>query len=128
MTRARRFRPPSSTMFLFLLSAIVGAVAVVAIVLAVVAYGRLDPSVTRIDGLTAENQVAIRALFAARRESILRSCESAEEIKRDTRRVLRTFGVTDRKLPVVDGRRVFDPTDCRRRARELVPSILPKHP
>lgn len=119
----RRHRFPvstSSTALLVVLSAIAAAVAVAGIVLAILLAGRLNDQVQRLDRVTAEQP-------ASRRAAVLVICDEVERVKTDTRAVLRTFGITADKLPILKDRRgkthrAFAPVvgGCVRHAAELV--------
>lgn len=126
----RRYRAPSMTALLIILSVIAATAASIAVVLAILEHTRLTSQVQRLDDVVARlarvshaQDGELERINRSRREAVLIVCRETEGLKLDLRLVLRRFGVRTDELPFnpITHRRAFTPTNCRARSIELVP-------
>jgi predicted methyltransferase MtxX (methanogen marker protein 4) len=116
----RRHRFPRSSALLVALATVVALALVAATVTTVFAYVRLDGAIERVErtATMAEREleaagVELERVRASRREAITVLCQEDERLKAAIRGVLRRFDLEAEAA-------AFGPTDCSRRAEELL--------
>lgn len=116
----RRHRFPRSTALLVALATVVGLALVAATVTTVFAYVRLDGAVERVEATAVRAEADLMraedeldGVRASRREAITVLCQEDERLKAAIRGVLRRFDLAAEAA-------AFGPTDCARRAEELL--------
>lgn len=105
-------------------AAVASVLAVAAITLAVVNFGRVGAQVRRLDNVAQDNTVRLIASWEQRRQATRDSCDATEQLKADARLLLTFTGYPRGRLPQRRDHTgaVFAPADCNEIVEQRVPA------